>query len=66
MEARRPLLKLYIERRDGMIRIRQKLNIRVPVRRGSFRTLREVEDTPENHKDILRWADVMGHTLEER
>ena len=58
-------MKLYIERRDGMIRVQRKLNMPLPEWRRIFRTLKEAKDTPENYKDILRWADVMGHTLEE-
>ena len=58
------VVKFYLERRDGMIRVRQKVNVRL--RHGElFRTRREVKDTRENYKDILRWADVMGHTIEE-
>ena len=59
-------MKLYLERHDGMIRVQQKLNMRLPEMRDVFSTLREVTDTPENYKDILRWADVVGHTLEEK
>ncbi len=59
-------LKLYIERRDGMIRVQQKVNSRLPETREMFRSLKVVEDTPENLKDILRWADVVGHTIEEK
>ncbi len=39
---------------------------RSPNKREIFHTLREVKDTPKNYKDILRWADVVGHTIEER
>ena len=58
------VVKFYIERRDGMIRVRQKVNVRL---RDDelFRTRKEVKDTRENYKDILRWADIMGHTIEE-
>jgi len=58
-------MKLYIDRRDGMIRVRQKANIPLPDKRKIFRTLRTVKDTPENYKDIQRWADAVGHTIEE-
>ncbi len=58
-------MKFYIERRDGMIRVQQKVSAR---RSGHewFRTRRSVKDTPENYKDILRWADFLGHTIEEK
>ena len=59
-------MKLYLERHDGMIRVQQKLNMRLPEMRDVFSTLREVKDTPENYKDILRWADVVGHTIEKK
>ncbi len=59
-------MKIYIERRDGMIRVQQKVNVRLPEMPEMFRTRREVKDTPKNYKDILRWADVVGHTIEER
>ena len=58
-------MKFYIERRDGMIRVQQKVATRLHSG-GWFRTLRAVTDTPENYKDILRWADFVGHTLEKR
>ena len=58
-------MKLYIERRDGMIRVQQKVKARLYDQEW-FHTLRSVKDTPENYKDILRWADVVGHTIEER
>ena len=58
-------MKLYIERRDGMIRVRQKANIPLPDKRKIFRTLRLVTDTPENYKNLLRWADSLAHTIEE-
>jgi len=56
-------MKLYLERHDGMIRIQQKVNVRLPETRKMFRIIRTVKDTPENYKDILRWADVVGHTI---
>ena len=59
-------MKLYIERRDGMLRIQQKLNMRPPDKREWIRTYRVVEDTPENYKDILRWADLMEHMIEKK
>ena len=58
-------MKFYIERRDGMIRVRQKVTMRLRDRE-LFRTRKEVKDTRENYKDILRWADVVGHTIEEK
>ena len=59
-------LNLYIERRNGMIRVRQKVNMQSSDKRKMFRTLKTVKDTPKNYKDILRWADFLGHTVEER
>ena len=58
-------MKLYIERRDGMIRLLQKVKTRRPNREW-FGTYKEVEDTPENYKDLRRWADVVGHVIEEK
>ena len=58
-------MKFYIERRDGVIRVQQKVTARL-IGYEWFRTHREVKNTPENYKDILRCADVMGHTIEER
>ena len=58
-------MKLYIDRRDGMIRVQVKVNSR-PNKGVTFRTIREAKDTPKNFKDILRWADAVGHTIEER
>ena len=37
-----------------------------PSKREMFRALKVVEDTPENLKDILRWADALGYPIEER
>ena len=59
-------MKVNLPRRDGMIRVRQKVNMQSSDKRKMFRTLRTVKDTPENYKDILRWADLMGHTIEEK
>ena len=58
-------MNIYIERRDGIIRVQQKVKARLYDQEW-FCTLRSVEDTPENYKDILRWADFVGHTLEKR
>lgn len=58
-------MRCYIERRDGMIRIQQKVNPRL-LDVQCFRTRRSLKDTPENYRDILPWADVMGHTIDER
>ncbi len=54
-----------MERRDGMIRVQQKVKARLYDQEW-FRRFRSAKDTPENYKDILRWADFMGHTIEER
>ena len=59
-------MKLYIERRDGMIRVQMKHTSQPLVKRETYRTVKEVEDTPENFADIERWADTVGHTLEEK
>ena len=61
-------MKLFIQRRDGEIRVLQEVNKTIPSRRDPFtvmRTFKTVKDTPTNFADILRWADVVGHTIEE-
>ncbi len=59
-------MKLYIERRGGMIHVQQKVNMRAPRKREVFRTFKSVKDAPANYRDIVRWAGAVGHTLEER
>ena len=58
-------MKLYIERRHGTIHVQQKVDSHW-WRAHMFRTLKSVKDTPDNFADILRWANAVGHTLEER
>ncbi len=58
-------MKLYIERRDGMIRVRQIVKARWNDR-AWLSTVKKVNDTPANYKDLLRWADLVGHTIEEK
>ena len=58
-------MKLYIERKDGMLHIMQRIYVRLEPRRNHLRTIKVIEDTPANYQDILRWMDVVGHTLEE-
>ena len=58
-------MKLHIERKDGALRIMQRIDARLEPGRNHLRTIRVIEDTPANYQDILRWMDVVGHTLEE-
>ena len=58
------VLRLFIRRQDGTIYVQQKVKTRTG--RGRYFTLREAKDTLANYKDILRWADAVGHTLEEK
>ena len=59
-------MKLYIERRKGMIHVQQKVTRKVSFHAEWYLTLRKAKDTPKNYKDILRWADAVGHTLEKK
>ena len=58
-------MKLYIERRDGRIFLQQKIKTRMG-NQDTYSMYKEVKDTPENYKDLLRWANVVGHTIEDK
>lgn len=58
-------MKLYIERRDGMIHVQQKIKARLG-NQPSYAEYKEVKDTPANFTDLQRWAKAVGHTLEEK
>ena len=58
-------MKLYLKRKDGFIHVMQQVHHRVESGRRYLRTLKTVEDTPQNYDDIKRWAEVVGHDLEE-
>lgn len=58
-------MKLYLERHDGKIHVQKKVDMPLG-NRNWFRTFKSVDDTPANYKDLQRWAEVVGHTLEER
>ncbi len=60
-------MKLYLERKDGKILIKQRVRKKIPGRRDPhsiMRTMKIVDDTPENLTDVKRWANAVGHDLE--
>ncbi len=61
-------MKIVIQREDGLIKVKKPVVQRLSPRPDShraMRTMKTVEDTPANYKDILRWADVVGYEVEE-
>ena len=61
-------MKIYIQRKDGQLYVKQVVKQNRSGRLDPYRTMRTiktVEDTPENVADILRWADAVGHEVEE-
>lgn len=58
-------MKLYLKRKDGMIHLMQQVHQRLEPSRKYLRIMKTVKDTPQNYDDILRWANVVGHTIEE-
>jgi len=58
-------MNIIIQRKDGQIKVKQIVKTNLHEVRDLYRTIKTMEDTPENHADILRWADAVGHTVEE-
>ncbi len=61
-------MKIYIERKDGQLFVKQVVKQNRSGSLGPYRmmrTIKTVKDTPTNYADILRWADVVGHEVEE-
>ena len=61
-------MKILITRKDGQLYVQQVVNQNVPERLDPYRitrTIKTVKDTPANFADILRWANVVGHEVEE-
>ena len=58
-------MKIYIERHNGYIDVKQKVKTRLSESHDLYRTIKTVKDTPTSYKDLLRWADAVGHTVEE-
>ena len=58
-------MNLFLEQKIGNIFIRQQVHHRVESSRNYLRTMKTVKDTPQNYDDIKRWAEVVGHDLEE-
>ena len=61
-------MKIYIERKDGQLYVKQVVNQNLRVRLEPYRlmrTIKTVKDTPSNFTDILRWANAVGHDVEE-
>ena len=61
-------MKIYIQRKDEQLYVKQvvKQNLRGRVDPYRLmRTIKTAKDTPGNFADILRWADVVGHDVEE-
>ena len=61
-------MKIYIQRKDGQLYVKSAVKQNLAGRRDPYRmmrTIKTVKDTPANFADILRWADVVGHEVEE-
>ncbi len=61
-------MKIVIQREDGLIKVKKPVMQRLSPRpdpHRMMRTMKTVKDTPENYKDILRWAEVVGYEVEE-
>ena len=61
-------MKLFIERKDGQLYVQQVVNQNLRSRLDPYRimrTLKTVKDTPANFANILRWANAVGHDVEE-
>lgn len=58
-------MKITIKRRDGKIHVMQTVKVGSRFSQNPLRTMKVVDDTPQNYADILRWIDAVGHTLED-
>ncbi len=56
---------IYLERHNGQIKVKQIVKTNLHEVRDLYRTIKTVKDTPANYADILRWADAVGHEVEE-
>ena len=61
-------MKIYIQRKDGQLYVKPVVNQNLPERLDPYRmmrTIKTLKDTPANFADVLRWADAVGHEVEE-
>ena len=59
-------MKIYLERHNGYIDVKKKIKTSPYNPHDLYRIIKTVKDTPENFADILRWANLVGHVVEER
>jgi len=56
-------MQIYIQRKNGTILVKQVVKAKLYPGKDLYRTIKTIKDTPEHLADILRWADVVGHTV---
>ncbi len=61
-------MKIYVQREDGQLYVKFAVKQNLAERRDPYRlmrTIKTVKDTPAKFADVLRWADAVGHEVEE-